>query len=224
MIYGGDVMATQKRFAFGAQVVGLYLCSWAIATITWDAALRLKDLSWNWRLMWGRNRAYIGALIAHIGILVAIMGFLGNYRGISGEVTMAKGQSHEFYGYNLKFDGMVTTQQANATLYQAPLTISRNGEVFETIYPAKSKYPTKMELLNEVGLWSTFWHDIYVVIADFDKQTGATVTLQLHMNPTVRMVWLSAVIMAFGGFICISDRHRGQKSRDVAAGEWEVKA
>jgi cytochrome c-type biogenesis protein CcmF len=224
MIYGGDVMATQKKFAFGAQVVGHYLCSWAIATITWDAVLRLKDLRWNWLLMWDRNRAYVGAWVAHIGILVAIMGFLGNYRGISGEVTLAKGQSHEFYGYNLKFDGMVTTQEDNATLYQAPLTISRNGEVLDTIYPAKSKYPTKMELLNEVGLRSTFWHDLYIVIADFEKQTGATVTLQLHMNPTVRMVWLSAIILALGGFICISDRHRGQKSRDVAAGEWEVKA
>ncbi len=224
MIYGGDVMATPRRFAFGAQVVGLYLCSWAITTITWDAVLRLKELRWNFGIMWGRNRAYVGALVAHIGILVAIMGFLGNYRGISGEVTLTKGQSHEFYGYNLKFDGMVTAQEDNATLYQAPLTISRNGAILGTIYPAKSKYPTKMELLNEVGLRSTFWHDLYIVIADFDKQTGSSVTLQIHMNPTVRMVWLAAIILAIGGLICISDRHRGQKSRDVAAGEWEVKA
>jgi cytochrome c-type biogenesis protein CcmF len=91
------------------------------------------------------------------------------------------------------------------------------------MYPAKSKYPTKPELLNEVGVESSFWHDLYIVIGDFDRNAGSTVTLQIHVNPTVRLVWMAAFILATGGLIAISDRHRGQKSRDVVAGEWEVK-
>jgi cytochrome c biogenesis factor len=43
------------------------------------------------------------------------------------------------------------------------------------------------------------------------------------VNPTVRFVWLAAFLLAGGGLIAISDRHRGQRSRDVAAGAWEVK-
>jgi cytochrome c-type biogenesis protein CcmF len=63
-----------------------------------------------------------------------------------------------------------------------------------------------------------------VVVADFERKTGAAVTLQVHINPTVRFVWLSAFFLAIGGFIAMSDRHRGQRSRDVIAGEWEVRA
>jgi len=220
----GDVMSTPKRFALGAQVVGLYLCCLAAVMITWDAVLRLKDLQWKYGLMWNRNRAFIGAWVAHIGVLVAIIGFLGNYRGLAGEVTLSKGKSHDFYGYNLRFDGIVTTKQENAVLFQAPLVVSRDGKELTTIYPSKSKYPTKAELLNEIGVKSTVWHDLYVVIADFEKRTGAAVTLQLHINHAVRFVWISAVILAIGGAIALSDRHRGQRSRDVVAGAWEIKA
>jgi cytochrome c-type biogenesis protein CcmF len=38
----------------------------------------------------------------------------------------------------------------------------------------------------------------------------------------VRFVWLAAVILATGGLIALSDRYRGQRSRDVVAGAWEV--
>jgi cytochrome c-type biogenesis protein CcmF len=223
LMLAGDVFSTPKAYAFGAQVVGTYLCVLAGVAITWDAVIRLKSLNWNYGLMWNRNRAFIGAWVAHIGVLIAILGFLGNYRGLSSEVTLGKGKAYDFYGYNLRFDGIVTTQKDNAVLFQAPLTVSRNGRELATIYPARSKYPTKQELLNEIGVKSTFWHDLYVVIADFEKRSGAAVTLQLHINHAVRFVWLSAVILALGGLIALSDRYRGQRSRDVVAGAWEVK-
>lgn len=224
IIIGGDVAATPKKFALGAQIVGIYLSCWAMSSITMDASNRLRDLKWNVKLMWGRNRGFIGAWFAHMGILVAIIGFLGNYRGISTDLTIAKGETKEFYGYQIKFDGMITVQEANARLFQAPLSISRDGQHLGMMYPAKSKYPTKAELLNEIGVESSFWHDLYIVIADFERKTGSTVTLQVHVNPTVRLVWMAVFILATGGLIAISDRHRGQKSRDVVAGEWEVKA
>jgi cytochrome c-type biogenesis protein CcmF len=223
-IYFGDVWSTPARFAFAAQVVGLFLCSWALAMITWDVYNRFRDVDGKVSLMWDRNRAFLGAWLAHVGVLIAIIGFLGNYRGLVSEVTLQKGQTHDFYAYRLQFDGMTTDQNANVTLFQAPLTVTRDGRSMGVILPAKSKYPTSQELLNEVGLLSFVWHDLYAVIADFDRQSGASVTLQLHINPTVRFVWWSAFCLAIGGFIAISDRYRGQRSRDVIGGAWEVRS
>ncbi len=222
LVVSGDVMSTPKPFALGAQLVGLYLCSLAAAMITWDLILRLRDLNWNYGLMWSRNRAFIGAWVAHLGVLIAIIGFLGNYRGLSSEVTLAKGASKDFYGYNISFDGIVTTKKDNVILFQAPLRVSKDGQEISTVYPAKSKYPTTAELLNEIGVMGTTWHDLYIVIADFERQSGSSVTLQIHVNPAVRFVWLAAFFLAFGGLIAISDRMRGQKSRDVVAGIWEI--
>jgi cytochrome c-type biogenesis protein CcmF len=224
LILGGDVLSTVKPFALGAQIVGIYLCAWAASLLTYDLVLRLRDLKWNFDLLWDRNRAFVGAWIAHIGVLVAIVGFLGNYRGLSTEVTLQKGQAHSWAGYTMTFEGLKTIQDENAMMLVANLKVQRGADELGVIYPAKSKYPTKPELLNEVGVLSSFWHDLYVVIADFDRKQGETVTLQVHINPTVRLVWSAAILLAIGGLIAISDRHRGQRSRDVAAGRWEVQA
>lgn len=223
MIWFGDVLKTPRPFALGAQVVGIYLCSWSMLCLCADLWRRWQvDLRGQTKVLLDLNRAYLGAFVAHIGILVAILGFLGNYRGISTDMTINAGETKTFESYELRFNGITTRQEHNATLFEAVLKVSSNGEDLGTLTPAKSKYPTKPELLNEVGVRSTFWHDLYIVIADFDKQTGKSVTLQVHKNPTVRLVWISVVLMVLGGLIALSDRHRGQRSRDVVAGEWEV--
>ncbi|MCX6116696.1 MAG: heme lyase CcmF/NrfE family subunit [Proteobacteria bacterium] len=221
--YFGEVLSTPKPFALGAQLVGIYLCSWSFLCLTADLHRRwIVDLKGNTKLLWHRNRAYLGAFVAHVGVLVAILGFLGNYRGIHTDMTISAGETKTFQEFSFTFNGITTRQDLNATLFEAPLKVMRGNKDLGMLYPAKSKYPTKPELLNEIGVRSSFWNDLYIVIADFDKQTGKTVTLQVHKNPTVRLVWISVFLLCIGSLIAISDRFRGQRSRDVVAGDWQV--
>jgi len=222
LVHFGDVMRTVKPFALGAQIVGMYLCSWSMMCLTIDLNDRLRDIKYRWKLFFERNLAYFGGYVAHIGMLIAILGFLGNYRGIDKTVTMAAGDTTQLYGYTFRFDGINIREVHNVTLFEAPLHITRDGNEIGTILPARSKYPTKDELLNEIGVKPALWYDIYAVVADFDKEAGKRVTLQLHINPTVRFVWISIVIMCIGGFIALFDRFRGSRSRDVVAGDWET--
>ncbi|MEZ4743457.1 MAG: cytochrome c-type biogenesis CcmF C-terminal domain-containing protein [Bdellovibrionota bacterium] len=221
-IVGGDVFRTKSPFALGAQIVGFWILSWCTICLIYDFYDHLKRLKFNTKLLLKRNLSYCGAFVAHIGVLVAIAGFLGNYRGLEREVTLKAGESTELYGYQFNFDGIKMEQNANATHYAAPLKVTKLGKVIGEVKAARSKYPTKAELMHEVGLIGSFWHDIYAVLADFDKTDGATATFQLHINPTVRIVWISAFIMIFGGFLSLFDRHRGVRSRDHVAGSWEV--
>lgn len=219
----GDVFATTRPFALGAQIVGVYLCMWSFLCLCMDVWRRWAlDLKGNTALLWDRNRAFLGAFVAHAGVLIAILGFLGNYRGVHTDLTLKSGETKNFEGYDLTFTEITTRQVDNATLFEASLAMKRDGNSIGTITPAKSRYPTKPELLNEVAVHSTFWHDLYIVVADFDRETGKTVTIQAHINPTVRLVWISVFCMVFGGLLAISDRHRGQRSRDVIAGEWDT--
>jgi cytochrome c-type biogenesis protein CcmF len=172
--------------------------------------------------LWQQNRAYLGAFVAHVGVLVAILGFLGNYRGLATDMTLQAGEQKSFSGYTFGFDGITTRQDENATLYEARLRLAKEGKDLGILAAAKSKYPTKAELLNEIGVHSQFWHDLYVVVADFDKSTGKTVTLQIHVNPTVRLVWVSVFLFVIGGLVALTDRHRGSRSRDVLAASWQM--
>jgi cytochrome c-type biogenesis protein CcmF len=126
-------------------------------------------------------------------------------------------------GYDIQFERLQVREQANTTLYEAILHVSHSGKSLGDMHPAKSLYPTKQELFNEVGVLSQFWRDLYIVIAEFDRAGGKTVSLQIHVNPTVRLVWIAAFLLVAGGLIAISDRYRGARSRDSIAASWEVK-
>lgn len=229
--WAGDVFKTTRPWSLGAQIVGVYLVMWSLLCLGADFAGRLKPFakaSGNpaGRLMAfvRRNTAYTGAFIAHVGVLLAILGFLGNYRGVDREVTLRAGETASLFGYDFTLGTFRQREVDNAILFEAPLAVSRNGQEVGTVYPAKSKYPTKPELMNEVGVLGGFWHDVYAVMVDFEKTRGETVTLQLHINPTVRLVFLSVLIMVLGGVVAAFDRVRGDRSRDVAGGAWEQEA
>ena len=210
---GGIWQSTGFRFAI--QVVGVAMCFWSAFCLTADLLQRFKSLSYSGKLLWQRNRAYLGAYVAHIGLLTAMLGFLGNYRGLELTKTFKVGDTAELYGYQLKYEGFDVLQEKNATLFGGTISVAKDGKNLGTLMAARSKYPTKPELLHEVGLLSNFWHDIYAVMPDFDKATrGETATFQIHVNPTVKLVWISCVIMALGGIISLLDRQRGLRTKD----------
>ncbi len=219
--WAGDVFRSQG-FNFAAQIVGIWLSFWSIICLTGDLYGRAKTLKFKTLMFVKRNMSYTGAYIAHIGLIISVLGFLGNYRGIDKTVTLNAGDNTELYGYNFAFNSVQVGKDKNATLYQAPLQLTRDGKSLGTITPARSKYPTKPELMHEVAVKSTFWHDIYIVLSDFDRATAKRATLEIYINPTVRLVWISCVIMVIGGFMSLFDRYRGNKSRDAFAGNWEI--
>jgi cytochrome c-type biogenesis protein CcmF len=214
-IYQGEVLKTPKMFALGAQVVGIYLCIWTIMCLTWDLWFRLKDLRFSISLFAQRNLGYFGGYVAHVGMMIMILGFLGNYRGVNKVATLHEGEVVELYGYSLTFDGLKIAEVENTTHYQAHFTVAERGQVIGDFWAARSKYPTSQDLHHEVGVYSRFWHDIYVTLSDFDKETGKRATFEMNINPTVRLVWIATFIMILGGLIAIFDPYRGNRSRDA---------
>ena len=211
----GDVFRSDtKPLIF--QLVGIQLCFWSILCLSYDLWQRVKLLKFNAPLFLQKNLSYIGAFIAHIGFLIAVLGFLGNYRSLYKTVTLQKNEKTSLYGYEFKFSGINILREDNAKLYAAPLKVSSTeNATIGTVLPARAKYPTKNELFHEVGILENFWHDIYVVLADFDQETLSRATVQIYINPTVKIVWISVVLMVLGGIVALCDRVRGKKSRDV---------
>ncbi len=214
-IYFGDVLSTDKNFVFIAQLIGMYLVSWSFLCLVGDFYLKCKSLRFQWSLLFRKNRSYLGAWTSHVGGLLAILGFLGNYRGITKEIILKPGDQTEFYGYQLTYKGINMVEKDNAMLVEAPLDVERDGKKLGEIIPTRSKYPTKPELMHEVGVIGNIWHDLYIVLSDFEKKHGGNVTLQMHINHTVRIVWISAFILVIGGIICFFDPYRGRKEIDL---------
>ena len=222
--YVGEVFPYSRGSALWAQIIGFYFTAFSFFCLFGDLRLKLKDLKFNYKLFFTRNLAYFGAFVAHIGFLICLVGFLGNYRGVEKNITLSAGESTQLFGYDFEFQKGIDVQKVqNVTLFVAPLTVKKQGRTIYKVYPAQSKYPTKPgQNFNEIAVEGGFWHDIYVVLTDFDRKTGKSATLSININPTVKFVWLAVAIMVLGGLISLFDKYRGNRSRDVVAGKWQL--
>jgi cytochrome c-type biogenesis protein CcmF len=185
------------------QFIGVFLCFWCFSCLVLDFYSRLKDIGFQMKLFFKKNLSYSGSFLAHIGILAAILGFLGNYRGLETTVTLQQGETIHFYEIDFLFQGIQITKEENVTLYKAPL-LFKDG----ILTPARAQYPTSPEVFHEVGIYSTFWYDIYAVLSDFQPLNTHQATLSLHINPTVRLVWWSGFLMVLGAFLGIIGKRR----------------
>ena len=185
--------------------IGFFFICWTAFTLVADFVYKLRDTRWKPLAMLKHNRPYLGAVIVHLGFLVAIAGFLGGYRGIESEARLAKGASIEFYGYTLTHSGLSYRQGDNVKLVSARILAEKKGtrEEAVTIEPTRSKYTNKEEWLNEIGVHSTLWHDVYLVLASFELR-DESIILKMHINPTVKLVWTSLVIMILGSLLALS--------------------
>lgn len=213
----GNIMAS-SGFHFWAQIIGVYLAFWVIACLLFEAKNKASASKTSFLIFISRNCSYVGALIAHIAVVIGILGFLGNYRGIEETVTFHEGkQKIAFYGYEFAFNNVIIANKENALTVTAPITVTSLSHSSNTwtIEPARIKYPTASELFHEVGLYTTLWHDIYLVLTDFDQKTLKQATIEIHINPTVRLVWLCGLLLLLGGIISLCDRFRGRYSKDT---------
>lgn len=200
-------LATRKELDIRS-IIGFWLVLWSMGVMIMDLVYRLRDLRWNAAVLWNFNRPYLGSWVAHIGFLVAIAGFLGGYRGIEATTTLDKGESTSFYNYTLTNRGLRATEGSNYTFVHAVIEATdKQGRTF-VIEPMRSKYTNSEEWLNEVGVHSTLWHDLYLILGSFDYRKGEQATLRMNVNPTVKLVWASIVIMALGALIGLSHRFK----------------
>lgn len=216
----GDVHnMTRGLHSYIMQTIGIYLLCWSLSCLTWDFTKRLSKFQYKWKPFLKFNMAYTGAFLAHIGLLAAIFGFLGNYRGLEKTVTLKPGESTELYGMEFKLKERVKIEQVqNVTLFVAPIEVTKNGKKFAEVRPAQARYPTTTETMNEIGVHSRFWKDLYIVLASFDTPDRKHATLNIHVNPTVKIVWIGIAIMTLGGLFSTFDRRRGRRSQDVLTG------
>ena len=185
------------------QLVGTWICFWCILSLTGELFLQLNLRMDHQKNSLRRKFSTLGTYMAHIGMVVALMGFLGNYRGEEKTFHLKRGESTDFFGYHFTFKDLSFVKEENANLLQASLEMSARGKHLATLLPAKAQYPTKKEMLNETSIIENFWHDVYAVLSDFDTKSGQHATFTININPTVKLVWISGILLLLGGLLSL---------------------
>jgi cytochrome c-type biogenesis protein CcmF len=200
---------------FAVAYRGPWLAPIAIGIGVWVMAGAIQDLisrsrfgEVEWAVAWSRlkglPRGAFGTASAHFGVGLMVVGIAATsaYR-IEQNLVMKPGQTLDFAGYKLTFEGVAPAQGPNYAESQGIFKVESGSEVTR-LTPAKRVYRASRQTTTEAGIKATFAGDLYVVLGD--AQSAGAYAIKVYFHPLVRYIWIGAVIMFIGGILSLSDR------------------
>jgi cytochrome c-type biogenesis protein CcmF len=119
-------------------------------------------------------------------------------------------------GYTFEFQGAREVQGPNFNAAEGTVVVSRDGEVVTTLHPQKRTYLVQQNPMTEAAIHPRLSRDLFVAMGEPLGQ-GAW-SMRIQYKPMIRLIWLGALIMAFGGLLAASDR-RYRARREAEAPE-----
>ncbi|MBV8718083.1 MAG: heme lyase CcmF/NrfE family subunit [Chloroflexi bacterium] len=191
-------------------LLGFGLCLFVLGTIVQEfargAMARHRATGENYALALGslvrRNNRRYGGYLVHLAILLIGAGAVGSQIYQQQTVaTLAPGQTVALGAYTLTSSGVQTTQQPGVKVTEGLLTV--NGT--EQLRPERDVFDNfPQQPSTKVGLRSTPFEDLYVVLADWQGDgPGATVSLAVFVNPLVSWIWAGGVLLLLGTLVTL---------------------
>jgi cytochrome c-type biogenesis protein CcmF len=79
-------------------------------------------------------------------------------------------------------------------------TVMRGGREVTKLSAGKSFHPNEQQPIAQVGIRSTPWEDLYMILGGVDPD-GSAATLKILVNPMVMWIWIGGVIITLGALI-----------------------
>jgi cytochrome c-type biogenesis protein CcmF len=157
-----------------------------------------------------RNRSLYGGLIAHVGVAVAAIAITASTSFASTtEVTLARGESARFAGYELRYVSARVLRQPQRDVFVADVAVFRDGREVGRLTPSLNRYPASADPIGTPSVRYGVFRDLYASVIGFD-QGGTGATLRLFENPGVMWLWVGGFIVAVGGLVAAWPGRRGE--------------
>jgi cytochrome c-type biogenesis protein CcmF len=205
------------------------LAFWIVTTALVNLWERVRTTSGTlsvWRKLGMQTRSYYGMHLAHLGVAVFIVGvtIVTGYQSEQ-DVRMDPGDTVNAGGYSFQFNGVTRVAGPNYEAARAEITISRNGNVVNTMYPEKRTYTATGSVMTETAIDSGIFRDLYISLGE--PVSGGAWSVRVYFKPFVSWIWGGALIMALGGGLALSDRRyalAARKQREALAAAKTVAA
>ncbi|WOJ89565.1 heme lyase CcmF/NrfE family subunit [Methylocapsa polymorpha] len=152
----------------------------------------------------GLPRQALGTAFAHAGLGVTLLGLAATGWGAEKIIALKPGDIVEIGPYQLAFESVFSRQGPNYSEIVGRTIIRSNGLLKASIEPATRFYPTRRMSRAEAGIATLGLGQVYVSIAD--AAANGSVNARIFWKPLVALIWIGALIMAFGGGLSLSDR------------------
>ncbi len=191
--------------------VGLALGLWVCGGALIDLAQRTGRGSWrgDLRARFGRAlrlpRADWGRVLAHIGFGMTVFSVAAMTVWLREEIRAVNiGESFPLGSYEVTLVQVQEIQGPNYTASRAEMRITRGGAEVAVLFPEKRIYPVAAMPTTEAAISRSIWRDLYLVIGD--PQQGGGYAVRGYIKPFANWIWAGCLLMAFGGFLSLTDR------------------
>ncbi len=148
------------------------------------------------RLVRGR-RGYWGGQLAHLGLaLVAVSITLSGAMAQRSSASLAPGQSVDFAGYSVTYEGSVDRQLPDRKVLAARFVLREHGRVVRVAEPRLSTFPNQVQAVAAPSVWTTPSQDIYLALTRLDAQRAA---INLYRYPLMWLLWAAGFLVMLGG-------------------------
>ena len=182
--------------AAGLGLATLVLVANGQEILTGMAASRGRGSTGAWR----RGQRRYSGLAVHVGLGIFALGIIASSSfAQQTEVTLTEGESTDFAGYQLRYDGLETDQQPHRTVLTTRVTVSsEDSEETWSLGPQLNLYPAASEPIGSPAIQRGPVWDLYTSTIGL-QDSGGSATFRFYRNPGVSWLWLGGLVMALGG-------------------------
>lgn len=163
-----------------------------------------------------RARQPHAGYIVHLGVVLMFLGFAGQAFQREETAVIGTGESTNFAGYTLRFDGIARENNALRETYRADIHVSENGKALGRMQPGRLFYHQRPnEPMSEVAIHRDIDEDLYLTFGSYD-QDRRTLALKMVTNPLVDWMWLGFMVMAFGSLLILLTGHHSEQEQSVS--------
>ena len=189
--------------------LGMGLAAWLIAGSATDLAVKSGlpgvKMGVALRRLAGLPRSIWGTALAHAGLGLTVLGIVSvTALQVEHFTTMKPGESTQFAGYTLRFEGITPVQGPNYTEDQGRFTLLSGGRAINEVVAAKRLYPARQMPTTEAGIVTRGFSQVYVSLGD--PTTDGGIVVRIWWKPMVTLIWLGALVMMAGGTMSLLDR------------------
>ncbi len=152
----------------------------------------------------GFRLSFWGGTFAHFGVGVVLLGLSATGFGSETIVSMRPGEPAEVGPYRVTYERLLARPGPNYQETVARINVSLNGAPVTTLEPTRRNFGARKMSTTEAGIATLWLGQLYISIAD--PAADGSLPVRAYWKPLVTLIWLGAVLMAFGGALSLADR------------------
>ncbi len=198
VVRGGPVLAP----------LGIGLGVFLVASAFWEVGERIVTRAGDAAAMFSRARGLPrsawGTALAHAGVGLSVIGIAATAWGTEAIGVLKPGESLRSGRYTATLEAVAPRSGPNYREEVARFRIVSGGREMGTVEAMKRVYTARAMPTTEAGILTDGLGQLYLSLGE--PQADGAVTVRLHDKPLILLIWIGALVMAFGGGLSLTDR------------------